>query len=236
MSNAQADGFAALGVATAILLGLEVRQRSGTGQEIFSSMLNTGTHAMSAQAVTYPGAPTEPAPEADLRGLGALYRIYDTADGYVFLAAPTESEWQALAAALEPHGDLAGDARFAADVRDGNAGALIEELSAILATRTAQEWETDLLAQGVGCVAVHTGLIEEVLMSEEFGRASGLIVDVTHPVLDEHPRLAPYLTFSRSVTRALPGVLAGSHTDELLGRAGRDAEAIAEARSNNIVA
>lgn len=236
MINAQADGFAALGVATAILLGLAVRERSGQGQEIFSSMLNTGTHAMSAQAVTYPGAPSEPAPGHDLRGLGALYRIYDTADGYVFLAAPTDAEWDRLAAALEPYGDLADDPRFAPETRDGNATALIEALGAIFATRSAAQWEADLLGRGIGCVALHTGSIESLLMSEDFGRASGLLVDVTHPVLDEHPRLAPYVSFSRSQTRALPGVLAGSHTDELLARAGYDDDAIAQARADNVVA
>ncbi len=76
MSNAQADGFAALGVTTAILFGLVARDRGAGGQELFSSMLNTGSHAMSAQAVTYPGSPPEPAPAADLRGLGPRHRIY----------------------------------------------------------------------------------------------------------------------------------------------------------------
>jgi crotonobetainyl-CoA:carnitine CoA-transferase CaiB-like acyl-CoA transferase len=237
MANAQADGFAALGVATAILFGLHARQQGAGGQELFSSMLNTGTHAVSAQAVTYPGAPKEPAPATDLRGLGSLYRIYDAAEGYVFLAAPTDREWAALADGLSSYTDLAGDARFAdARSRSANTTALIEELSAVFGTKSSIEWERELLPKGIGCVAVNTGSIESMLFDEDFGRASGYVVDVIHPVFDDHPRLAPYIRFSRSSTQALPGVLAGQHTDEILAGLGRSADEIADMRARKVVA
>ncbi len=233
-ANAQADGFAALGVTTAILLGVAVRNRGGGGQELFSSMLNTGSHAMSAQAVSYPGAPHEPVPDADLRGLGALYRIYDTADGYVFLAAPSANEWRSLAAALRPYTDL--EAGFASrKARDAHPQPLIDALAAVFATKPAIDWERELLAQGIGCVAVATTSIEEVMFEDSFGRASGYVVDVVHPTFDEHPRLAPYVRFSRSPTRALPGVLAGQHTDQILAELGRTADDIADLRARNVV-
>jgi crotonobetainyl-CoA:carnitine CoA-transferase CaiB-like acyl-CoA transferase len=236
MANAQADGFAALGVSTAILFGLAARTFGAGGQELFSSMLNTGCHAMSAQAVAYPGAPREPAPDAELRGLGALYRIYDAADGYVFLAAPTDREWAALAAALAKEVDLAGDARFVdASSRRANTHALIDVLGAVFARKPATEWEAELLATGVACVAVTTTSIEERMFDDAFGRASGYVVDVVHPTLDEHPRLAPYVRFSRSATQAPPAVLNGEQTDRLLGELGRDAAAIADLRARNVV-
>jgi crotonobetainyl-CoA:carnitine CoA-transferase CaiB-like acyl-CoA transferase len=83
---------------------------------------------------------------------------------------------------------------------------------------------------------VNTDSIEAMLFDESFGRASGYVVDVVHPVFDEHPRLAPYVRFSRSSTRALPGVLAGQHTDEILTRLGRTADEIADLRARNVVA
>ena len=236
-ANGQADGVAALGVTTAILFGLHARQRGAGGQELFSSMLNTGTHAMSAQAVTYPGAPKEPAPKTDLRGLGSLYRIYDAAEGYVFLAAPSDREWVVLAHALAPYADLAGDARFADErARSTNATALIGELAAVFASKPADEWERELLPKGVGCVAVNTASIESRLFDDDFGRAHGYVVDVTHPVFDDHPRLAPYIRFSRSSTQALPAVLAGQHTDEILAGLGRSPEQIADLRARKVVA
>lgn len=236
-ANAQADGFAALGVATAILFGLTARDRGAGGQELFSSMINTGCHAMSAQAVTYPGAPREPAPGADLRGLGSLYRIYDAAEGYVFLAAPTNAEWEALTDALAPYVDLAGDARFAdRATRNGNTAALIDVLTGVFARRTASDWEAELLPKGIGCVEVTTDFIETKLFDDSFGRASGYVTDVVHPILDEHIRLAPYIRFSRSRTQALPGVMNGDQTDEILAELGTTADEIADLRQRGVVA
>ncbi len=236
MANAQADGFAALGVASAILFGLVARARGAGGQELFSSMLNTGGHAMSAQCVTYPGAPHEPAPEADLRGLGSLYRVYDAADGtYVFLAAPAEVDFARLARALSPNADLRAKHSDPA-VRARHPKALITELSEMFVTKSAQAWEDELLPQGVGCMAVNNASIEDFLFDPAYGRASGYVADVVHPTLDEHPRLAPYIRYSRSATQALPAVLAGEQTDLILDRLGLSEEAIADLRARDIVA
>jgi crotonobetainyl-CoA:carnitine CoA-transferase CaiB-like acyl-CoA transferase len=75
-----------------------------------------------------------------------------------------------------------------------------------------------------------------MLFDDAFGGASGYVVEVTHPVFDEHPRLAPYVRFSRSRTQALPGVLAGEQTDAILAGIGRTADEIAELRARGIVA
>lgn len=236
-ANAQADGFAALGVATAILFGLAARARGAGGQELWSSMLNTGCHAMSAQVVTYPGAPREPEPGPDLRGLGALYRVYDAADGFVFLAAVTDGEWSRLAGALAPYADLAADPRFAETAsRNANPSALIEVLSSVFAQRTAAEWEAELLPLGIGCVQITRDLIETQFFDDAFGRASGYVADVVHPTLDQHIRLAPYIRFSRSLTQALPGVLNGQSTDAILASLGRSDAEIARLRADGVVA
>jgi len=228
MANAQADGFAALGVATAILFGIAARDMGAGGQELFSSMLNTGCHAMSAQAVTYVGAPKEPTPDVDLRGLGALYRIYDAATGYVFLATPSADEFAALAVALQPLADLAA-------ARRAGTSQLIAELGRAFATKPAAEWEAELLPKGIACVAVTTVPIESMMFDDAFGRSSGYVADVNHPILEDHPRLAPYIRFSRSQTQALPGVLNGQHTDAILHELGSSSEEIADLRQRGVV-
>ena len=178
----------------------------------------------------------EPAPDAELRGLGSLYRIYDTAEGHVFLAAPTEGEWSLLAKALAPYVDLAGDGRFAdVGARARGTTALIEVLSAVFTRKPAADWEAELLPKGVACVQVTTTTIEEPMFDDSFGRASGYVVDVTHPTFDEHPRLAPYLRFSRSRTQALPAVLTGQHTDAILSELGKSAAEIEDLRRRRIV-
>jgi crotonobetainyl-CoA:carnitine CoA-transferase CaiB-like acyl-CoA transferase len=173
----------------------------------------------------------------ELRGLGARYRIYDTTDGEVFLAAPGQSEWETLVTALAPHLDLRADARFATEAdRVANDAALTEALATVFATRGKSDWERDLLAADCACVAVTMDPLEAVMLSEEFGRASGYIVDVVHPTFDEHPRLAPTVRFSRSLTQAGAGQLKGAHTDAILEELGYDESARADLRDRGIVA
>ena len=112
MANAQPDGIAALGVATAIMVGIVARDRGHGGQTLFTSMLNTGAHAMSAQTVDWPGSTAEPSVDAELRGFHTLYRVYDAAVGHVFLAAPTTRAWDRLVATTA-FAFLADDMRFA---------------------------------------------------------------------------------------------------------------------------
>ncbi len=235
-ANAQADGFAALGVATAMLVGLLARARGAGGQEMLTTMLNTGVHAMSAQTVDHPESPGEPRPDLDMRGLSALYRIYDASDGWVFLAAPAQHEWDGLVSALASYASLGSDERFATPgARAGNDAELGDALAAIFVHRGADDWERDLRHADVGCVAVTTTNIEAVLWSDEFGRASGYLSDVEHPTFGAHPRMAPLVRFSRSATQALPGVLAGSHTDAVMTELGHDAASIADLRERTII-
>jgi crotonobetainyl-CoA:carnitine CoA-transferase CaiB-like acyl-CoA transferase len=238
ISNAQADGFAALGVSTAILFGLAARSLGAGGQELFSSMINTGAHAMSAQAVTYPGAPAEASPDDQLRGLCATYRVYDTADGYVFLAVPSQGAWERFISALSTDNEpaaLRAPTFSTRESRAANDHALIAALSELFAMKPAAMWESELLPQGVGLVKVATTSIETVMYDETFGRASGYVADAVHPTFDEYTRLAPFVRFSRSETQSLPSVLSGQQTDSLLAEFGTSAEAIADLRSRSIV-
>lgn len=238
MSNAQADGFAALGVATAILFGLSARAFGAGGQELFSSMINTGAHAMSAHAVTYPGAPFEQVADPELRGLAGTYRVYNAAEGYIFLAAPSQRAFDRFIGALttEEAAPLRSDKFSTPELRTANDQVLIEELSTLFATKTAKMWESEILSKGVGLVAVTTDSIETTMYDESFGRASGYVADAVHPTFDEYVRLSPYIRFSRSATQAPPSVLAGAQTDSLLTEFGTSTESIADLRARNIVA
>lgn len=231
--QAQADGIAALSITAAVILGLLARERGAGGQAMTTSMLVTATHAMADHIVDFEGNPGPVRPDSDLRGLDALYRIYDALDGWVFLAAPGEHEWPKLAAALASYADLG---RFADPAyRREHDAELADVLAAVFALRADDDWERDLRAAGVGCVALWTGAIERVLKSDEIGRASGYLADVEHATFGEHERLAPLVRFSRSATWALPGVLAGSATDRVLRDLGYDAARIADMRARDVV-
>ena len=233
--QAQADGFAALGVATSMLLGLLTRARSGLAPRLFNSMLQTAAHAMADQVVGYRDKPPPLSGGPEMRGPQALYRTYDAADGWVFLAAPRQSEWERLVEALRPYVDLSVPEYATPVDRWHHDAALIDALATLFTTRSKDAWEQDLLAADVACVAVSTEPVEAILMSDRIGRASGYLADVNHPVFDGHPRLAPAVRLSRSATQAKGGVLCGSSTDDVLAELGFTDEQRAELRCSKVI-
>jgi crotonobetainyl-CoA:carnitine CoA-transferase CaiB-like acyl-CoA transferase len=226
----QSDGVAALGVASALMLGLYARRRGIALAGLVTTMLGSCTQALIGRNTSYQGRPPLSRVDDEFRGLGPLYRLYRAADGWVFLAAPAPRDWAALAAAV----DLS-DPRFAtAESRAANAGALGAALEAIFATRGKDAWEAELTAADVGCVAVAQENAEWRMQDDEFYQA-GYAVDAVSPIFDEHRRPAPLNRFSRSATKPDSGCRLGQHTDALLREIGYDGAQIADLRERHVV-
>jgi len=137
-----ADHSALLGVGVAILLGLRQRDRTGDAVLVETTMLCSAAYLFSDDFLDYPAKPPRPEPDAGQHGLDARYRLYRTADGWVFLACPRDDEWRRAAAVLgiDPDGALAAD------------GALADVVAAAFARRPTAAWVDDLGAVDVACV------------------------------------------------------------------------------------
>ena len=231
-----ADGFSALGVGTALLLGLVARERTGVAQEMLTSMLCTTAFALSEDCIEYEGRAARPLPDAELYGLSALYRLYEAEDGWVFLATPQEAEWKALCAALAPHVDLASDARFEDSKRRAeNDAALVACLIEVFRKRPAADWERDLVALDIGCVEVANGPISRATMDDPITRDAGFLTEVVHPSFGRHRRLAPLATLSLTPGKARPACLFGQHTESLLRELGYEDEAIEKLEADGVI-
>jgi crotonobetainyl-CoA:carnitine CoA-transferase CaiB-like acyl-CoA transferase len=235
-----ADGASALGVGAALLLGLVARERTGVAPSLMTSMLCTTAYAVSDDGIDYEGRPPRAEPDPLLYGMGALYRLYACATGWVFLAAPQEREWPALCAALaecDVPVQLQADARFAtADDRRRNDAALAAQLARGFATRTADEWERLLLARDVACVAVADGPVARAVMYDPVARDAGMLVEVEHPTFGVHRRLAPVVELSSTPGEARPAATLGMHTQSVLRELGLDDDAIASLVERGVVA
>jgi crotonobetainyl-CoA:carnitine CoA-transferase CaiB-like acyl-CoA transferase len=221
-----ADGFAALGVASALLLGILAKKRGTGGQEMSTSMLSTMAHVLSEDMVEYEGRSEFSVPDKDLYGLGPLYRLYAAADDtWVFVAAPTDDDWDALSTALDLTADLRED-------HDNLAAVLAEKFAA----RPAAEWEMALTKVDVACVEAVKGPVEDVVW---FGGGVGATIDIVtpaeHPVVGEYQRLKPLVRFSRSAGVTGPAPLVGQHTEKVLAELGYDATAITALRAENVL-
>jgi crotonobetainyl-CoA:carnitine CoA-transferase CaiB-like acyl-CoA transferase len=233
-SGTQPDGIAAMAVATAMLLGLYAKATGAGGQKMLTTMLLSAAHALSETMIEYDGKASVPHVDEAALGLSATYRLYETADGWVFLGAPSDRDWSRLTQALAGRAPL-DDASWATEEgrRAGDA-AIAEALAATFRQKAAREWEAELLPQGIGCVVAEAQTMEETYLGE-LGKQSGWLATVNSPIFDDYDRVGPLVRFSRSATQALPGATLGQHTDAVLSELGIDADRIADLRSRNVI-
>ncbi len=221
------DSNGSLCVLSALSLALYHQHRTGQGQFLATSMLNGTLYLLSDEATEYEGKPAVLPADPEHWGLHALYRLYPAAEGWVFLAAPTQREWTALAGALQRQ-DLLDDPRFARpDDRQHNDSQLVKILEEVFSAKASETWEKELASTGVGCVAVYEGSASQFTSTDQGLRESGLTFEVQHPHFGPIVRHGIPVTLSSTPGRVAPGCLPGQHTDALLAELGYSEQEIA---------
>ena len=219
-----ADLAAGLYAALGILAALSLRERTGRGQYLETSLFEAALGFSVWEATEYFATGEAPRPCGSAHRLNAPYQALRTADGYVTLAALTDAQWQGLCRVLGTEG-LARDGRFASnDGRMANRAVLAEALEAALSGGTTAEWVDRLLAGGVPAGPIHD---YRQVFSDPHTLARRMIEEVEHPVEGPVRTLGFPLKLSESPLRVRrPPPLLGEHTDEVLaelegqGRAG----------------
>ncbi len=231
------DVAAAMPSVLALLIALFHRNRTGEGQWMWASLFH-GAQLYSADAWLGPdGTPSQrPVLDAEQLGLGALYRLYETADGWLQLAAVRTDHWMALCGALG-RTELADDPRFATpEARDERRDELTSLLAAVFATDLAVNWRRILDAAGVPSeVSTDTWDGETVLFDADLERL-GLVTEYAHPLLGRVRQFGNLITFSDTPgkqERAAP--MLGQHTREIMTELDYDEVTIAAYRSRGVV-
>ena len=221
-------------VASATLLGLYAQQRYGLGQQIFVNMLTANAYTNADDFIGYEGKQPRRQVDGELYGISALYRLYPTEQGWVFLAAPTDAEWARFCAHAHP--ELADDPRFASvAARDEHDAALADVLTDVFATRPAAEWEALLTPQRVGCVVADAATAGQFFAHDPQMLENDFAPLAHHQRMGEIRRWGPLTHMAGGRDDYGPGVLAGAETDAILREIGRSDEEIAELRSNRVV-
>ena len=229
------DPNSAMVAATAITMALYARQRHGDRQYVETTMIGSNAYVNADDFFDYEDRPPRPVIDADGYGTGALFRLYETLDGWVFLACPFEDEWPRLCSALG-RPDLLEDSRFiTADARRQNDDALASELGAIFAGRAALEWEQLLTAADVGCVQTEDRGMYHFFAEDEHVAETGLTVNVSHLKYGEFWRYAPILEFSKTPCVAGGGIVRGQHTFPILRELGYTDDQILQMRAKRVL-
>jgi crotonobetainyl-CoA:carnitine CoA-transferase CaiB-like acyl-CoA transferase len=222
--------FTAFGIVNALLY----RERTGRGQRVDGSLLETAVSLLAYHAEGY--LLTGAIPKALGSGHPSLspYRTFRCQDGqWVFIAAANDRFWSRLAPALGL-AELAADPRFTKNVDRVKHRV---ELEAIL-ERTIATLEREPLLKALeeaGVPATPVNTVDQV-MDDPQTAARGMVDRVAHPVLGEIPVVSTPVKFSAmpaGVRTAAP--VHGQHTDEVLRELGYTAEQIAALRANKVV-
>jgi crotonobetainyl-CoA:carnitine CoA-transferase CaiB-like acyl-CoA transferase len=229
-----ADGHGANAVFSTLLMALLAKKRFGVGQHVSSSMLHAALLGVADEFVDGADLGRFPRSDPEQFGLGARYRLYRAADGWVFLAAPTDRSWAACCAVLG-RDDLRADPRAGAAAGSAEDESLAVELGRELAAGSAADWEQRLSAAGVGCAAVGEWPLQGFTSLDEGLRASGLTVAVEQPTLGPLVRPAAAARFSATPPRVRPGSVHGQDTEAVLRELGYAAAAIGDLLARGVV-
>jgi crotonobetainyl-CoA:carnitine CoA-transferase CaiB-like acyl-CoA transferase len=234
-SNWGPDQNVSAAVATGIILGLRGRDLTGKGQPVHITMLNANAWTNADEYYDYANRPPLAMPDAEIHGLHALYRLYRCREGWVFLGCLFQDEWEAFCRTVQ-RGDLLADRRFATrEARQANDEALIIEIAAIFAGRTAAEWEELLIKADIGCVQADEALEGEFYADHPHAKANALSVAVEHPSVGKYLRYGGLVEFSLTPGLYRPTPQIGQHTRLLLREIGYDDQHIEDLGRRGIV-
>jgi crotonobetainyl-CoA:carnitine CoA-transferase CaiB-like acyl-CoA transferase len=218
------------------LAALYHQRTTGEGQELWTSLLDGGA-VFSSDALLVDGEPVErPRLDRGQHGTDACYRLYETQDGWIQIAAVREPEWVALCGALGAP-ELADDERFAvAALRREHRTQLETLLAPRFLTKTSVSWTHALDDAGVPNEIPLDSLGGETVLFDADNVALGLVTEYEHPMMGLMRQFGELVQFSDTPGRiGGPPPLVGEHTREILAWLGHDAAEIDALHAEGVV-
>ena len=212
------DKLSAVTAAQAVTSALVARGRSGRGQHVRLSMLDSVLAFLWASdmgAYTFADRPVTPERAASFIDL-----IYQTADGHITVATMSNGEWSAFCQVADRE-DMIDDPRFNTPAaRDENVNERLEFIQSVLIERTSAEWLKLLGDRDVPCAPA---LRRADLIDHPQVRAAEILIETEHPVAGRLRQTRPAARFEGTPPGAPRGApLLGEHSLEILEEFGLD--------------
>jgi len=214
MGVAIADLVAGMHAAQGVLLALLARHRTGRGQLVDVSLLDSVVSLLSYQASSYFATGAPGTRLGNRHPSIAPYDSFATADGVLVLAVGNDEQWQRFCRAAELP-SLAADERYRTNAqRVTNYIALAPPLRAAIAARTTHEWLTLLRDAGVPAGSVRD--IGEALSDPQI-EAREMIATIDHEAQKALRVLGIPVKLSDTPGRVrTPPPTLGQHTEAIL--------------------
>ena len=210
------DKLTGMTAAQAISSALLARERTGEGQHVRLSMLDSVVAFMWSSDM---GEQTFLDREVNAQAAATIIDlIYETKTGYITISTMTNDQWAGFCrAAGRP--ELITDPRFrSAGGRHRNADERLALIQEVLNTKTADEWLDALDREGVPCAPV---LTRGQAVEHPQLRAGGIMVESEHAHAGRLRQARNAAVFEGAPMQIRHGApLLGEHTTEVLGELG----------------
>ena len=174
VADVTAGTFALVGA----MLALEARHRTGAGQFVDVSMLDTLMSTMAPSFAYYLGCGAIPIPRGTSFATIVPYRNFSCADREISIAVASDKLWSSFCHAIG-RPDLDEDPRYRSNpLRVQHRGVLEPLLEEIFRRGTAAHWTEVLLRHGIPCSLVRN--LQEVVEDEQI-QARDMLPVLTHP-------------------------------------------------------
>ena len=227
------DVTAAQYAAIAILAALEARRKTGRGQYIDISLLDSQVAWLINRAGNYLVGGAEPQRHGNAHPSIVPYESFRARDKWFNVAVGNDSQFSRLAETVGAP-ELAADPRFVTNpARVEHRGELVELLSDCLRRRDAEEWLAVFREQKIPGGPINS--IPEVLADPQV-RARDMVVEMPHPTAGTVRLVGSPLKLSENppVYMRHPPLL-GEHTDEVLAELGYGAAEVRRLRQQGVV-
>jgi CoA:oxalate CoA-transferase len=228
------DIGASLFTCIAVLAALQEREKSGRGQFVDVAMLDAQVALCENACARYFATGEIPGPLGSRHPLFTPFQAFPTRDGYVVVVAQLPEDWKRFCEAAGKEEWVTDDKYGTMEGRLEHYEEFIEEMDALMRTRSTEEWITLLDAHRVMCGPVNN--IEQVVRDPHINER-GMFVEVHHSQAGKLKVVGTPMKFSRTpcrIEKASPEL--GEHTDEVLSAwAGLTKEEIEELRESGVL-
>ena len=226
------DPNTGLVVASAVMLGLNARERTGRGQKVVVDMFGANAYANADDFIAYRGKPHRLLPDIELQGLNPGYRLYRCLDDtWVFLALISEEERQRFHDALT----AAGADTWSPELMTTNSEAAATALETMFLTKPADDWQALLVPAGVACVRADRAVPADFWLSDEQVAESSFVSLAKHPVHGTYLRHGSLVKFDGRAAELTGPPLAGQHNESVLLDSGYDSSLISDLIDKGVV-
>jgi crotonobetainyl-CoA:carnitine CoA-transferase CaiB-like acyl-CoA transferase len=213
MGVAFSDIFAGLHAVIGIQAALYHREKTGVGQYVDISLLDSQVAVLANQALNYLVGNKVPKRLGNAHPNIVPYQTFETKDGHIIMAVGTDRQYAEFCRIIGAE-NLVNETYRTNKGRVENRATLIPLLAPFMITRTTAEWVEAFEAAAVPCGPINT--IDQVFDNEQV-KARGLQMNLTRDDGASIPSVANPVVFSETPnTYNAPSPRLGNDTDHVL--------------------